>query len=153
MYDETFLSSFLKSPGQVVRQRARRVERAGVQPNARWAERPRFHGGSRQHGFADSASHEAIGKTEVRDLDRTVVVFLELEEAGAAIVDEAFPDGYVRRGEMSGETLIGPRLAIMPVPLPSDDRVQAPIVIDANLMAAREAHRVVGERGCAKLLG
>jgi len=131
-------ASFLKSASKVIGQGARRVEGTGVQPDARGAERPRLLRRLRKHRFADAPPHEFLDEPEVRDLDATVIMRGELEEAGRLAIRDALPNRNVRRREMRRELIVGPRIAVVPMPSVAHRLIQTTIVIRRDPIAAHE---------------
>src|SRR5215467_1370202 len=103
-----------------------------MQPNSVRPQRPRLTRRSREHRLSDAPPDELFDKSEVRDLDGTVVAPLELEVAGAFAVDEALPHGDLRSAQMRGQPLVAPRVAIPPVPTISDRAVQSAVLADAD---------------------
>ena len=89
---------------------------------------------------------------EVRDLDASSSWRSQLEEAGGLVADETLPDDDVRAREVRGESLVGPRGAIVPVPALADVAIEAAIVGRTGMrVATNEAHvrvRRCGGRSC-----
>ena len=83
-------------------------------------------------------------ESEVRDLHRAVVALLQLEVAGALTVDDALPDGDLRPREVRREAIVGPRVAIPPVPAVADRLVQTAVRRDADRGPMHERHRRIG---------
>ena len=146
-------ASFLKSARKVIGQGARRIERARVQPHAPGAERPRLLRRLREHRFADAPSHEFLDEPEVRDLDATVIMRGELEEAGRLAIRDALPNRNVRRREMRRELTVGPRIAVVPMPSVAHRLIQTTIVVRRDPVAAHELDCRVGNGRCSELLG
>jgi hypothetical protein len=61
--------------------------------------------------LAEPLADEVVDETEVGDLDRAVVLLVQLEVSGGYAVRIEYPDGDAGIGEMGGALLIGPREA------------------------------------------
>jgi len=118
----------------------RRVQRAGVQPHAAGARREGLTDSAREKCFAESATNERRGETEVGDLDVAVRMPLELEEAGALAADEAFENANGRAREMRRQLLLGPGAPVGPVPSRADEIVEPPVVVVGDRVAAYDAN-------------
>ena len=90
----------LEAARQIVRQRRGRVERAGVQRDARRAKRECFLDCAREHPSAEALADESRGEAEVHDLDARVGMALQLEEAGTLAVHGQQPHVNGRRREI-----------------------------------------------------
>src|SRR6185436_20370808 len=89
-------------------QRVRRVERAGMQPDAIRAEVPRLAHRALEQQAAESASDEFRDQAEVVDLDAAVVVAVQLEVARGLAVHQELPHGDPGIREVCLELRVGP---------------------------------------------
>src|SRR5204862_5406844 len=128
-----------EAAGAIVRQRVRRVERACVQPHAPGAELPCFLHRVREQGSAQSATDEGRSQTKVRQLDLLITAAAQLEVAGALIADEQFPDRDIGRREVRTKCVVIPCEPVVPVPGPTDGRMDTPIVSEWGRMATHDA--------------
>jgi hypothetical protein len=113
----------------------------------------RFLDGAREQRAAETSTHEPGYKTEIRDLDRTVRVALELEVSGRSIADEQLPHAHAGLSEVSRELVVGPVEAIMPEPGSADVVIQTAIQRDGTRRVARDARGGIRECFSAKLRG
>jgi hypothetical protein len=86
-----------------------------VKPYALGAEGPGGLCGDGQQVLPEPASEELTVKAEVRDLDATIVVALQLEEACRVRVVVEYPELYIARCEMHAQGVVGQRVAVAPV--------------------------------------
>src|SRR5207244_5853551 len=102
----------------VVRQRMRMIERAGVQPHARWGgdQGPRIAHRARQQVLAEPLADRTGEEPEISDLDRAVVghaaQLVPSRERAAAPRDV---ERDLRPGEMSADLVVTPVPAVAPV--------------------------------------
>ena len=85
-----------------------------------------------EHRFAESAAHEFFDEPEVRDLDAIVGVASELEKPGGHSSGQTLPYRDVARRQVRRELVVGPRIAVVPMPFIADCLIQSAIVIDGD---------------------
>ena len=110
-----------------------------MQPDAIGVHAPCFVRSEGEHGAAKAETEEAIDQTEVGDFHRAVVLAHKFDKTGAVVSDEAFPYPDVRRGQQCLQLLVGPRIAIAPVPGATHVAIQAPIVLRRIVDPTNEA--------------
>ena len=143
-----------KATREIIRERVRAVQAAGMDPDASRAASPGALDASTEQITAQAAADEPREQAEVRDLDVRIGLRLQLDVAGRRAAHPQHPRFELRPLQIVQPVRKGPAQAIDPVPLAADCRVQETIQLGRRNLGAHHARAWIGRRlGASELSG